>query len=578
MKKITIAALILVQGHLAAQKSLNLNFENEVAGSEMPKKWYVEGQGFKFSLDEKEKFSGKRSLKIQSHDSTNKQVAVCLNSFPLEYVKDKSIEFKGKIKTAAIYNGYAGLWWRVDGKDNSSHGFDDMADRGLRGDNDWTEVSIHMEIKGDVEKIFFGGLITGTGTVWFDNFEVFIEGKRFEDVEPKIIKPTRERISWLKKQIIPLKTFDPTVEGYQDLEQLGELIGDAQVVALGETTHGSSEIFQMKHRIVKYLTQKKDFSIFSIEANLPESYKINEYIFDGKGDPIQLIRGMYFWTWQTQEVLEMVEWMKEQNKTGKKIKFTGFDMQFFNASVSELNSAFENEPGLLDEINALKHALNTLKENLKKTGRIITQDYDTARVNQVLLNLKSAIQSSAYSKEKKDWLTRHTRILEQFLDKSHLSRDKYMAENFEWILGQNPGSKIVIWAHNGHIQKTGYSMGKFLAESLKEDYITVGFTFHKGKYTAIGKNGLNTYRAQDSYEGTFEYMFQSLNEPIFLLDLRKVKNDNSEHGQWMKEALRFRQVGSLKVPSEFQETNLLEDFDLLVFINESTNSELFKVE
>ena len=56
------------------------------------------------------------------------------------------------------------------------------------------------------------------------------------------------------------------------------------------------------------------------------------------------------------------------------------------------------------------------------------------------------------------------------------------------------------------------------------------------------------------------------------MDLREINNDDSEHGQWIKENLEFRIVGANKVSSEFQETNLLEDFDLLIFINESTNS------
>lgn len=576
MKRITIIILILTSNFLVAQKSLNLDFEYEVAGSNIPKKWYVGNRGYNISLEEKEIFSREKSLKMESNNPSTEQFGVCTNNFPVEYAIDKTIEFKGKIKTSSVKEGYAGLWWRIDSKDKSMLGFDNMADRGIAGDQDWTEVSIKMEVKGDVEKILFGALLTGTGIAWFDNFEVFIDGKKFEDIEPKIIKPTKERITWLRKRIYPLKSFDPKFENTDDLEIFGKLVGDTKVVALGETTHGSSEIFQMKHRLVKYLTQNKGFDIFSIEANMPESYKMNEYTFEGKGKPKELIRGMYFWTWRTQEVLEMVEWMKEQNKTDKKIKFTGFDMQYFNESVRELKHGFKDKPDLLKDINELRYTLDSLKEISKKSRGRITQNYDKERVNEILFNIKSAIQMSSHQNLEKEWLLRNVRIIEQFLDMDYISRDKYMAENLEWIHKQNPESKIAIWAHNGHIKKTDYRMGKFLAQSLQDDYLTVGFTFHKGKYTAVGKNRLNTYEAQDSYEGTFEYIFQSLNEPIFLLDLRKIKNDNSEHGQWIKEALEFRRVGAMKVPNEFKETKLLEDFDMIIFINESTNSKLLK--
>lgn len=70
------------------------------------------------------------------------------------------------------------------------------------------------------------------------------------------------------------------------------------------------------------------FNIFSIEANMPEAYRLNDYVLNGNGDPATLIKGMYFWTWSTEEVLDMVLWMREFNKSGKaRVQFTGFDMQ-----------------------------------------------------------------------------------------------------------------------------------------------------------------------------------------------------------------------------------------------------------
>ncbi len=140
-------------------------------------------------------------------------------------------------------------------------------------------------------------------------------------------EPGGAQIDWVKKNVIPFKTVKAE-GGFEDLAALKELIGDARIVSLGESTHGSREIFQMKHRLVEFLAAEMDFTIFSIEANMPESYRVNDYVLGGEGDPKRLIGGMYFWTWDTEEVLEMVEWMRRFND-GKKgrIEFTGFDMQ-----------------------------------------------------------------------------------------------------------------------------------------------------------------------------------------------------------------------------------------------------------
>src|SRR5262249_22262035 len=124
------------------------------------------------------------------------------------------------------------------------------------------------------------------------------------------------------------------------------------IVALGEATHGTSEFFTMKHRLTEFLASEMGFTLFAIEANMPEAYRVNQYVLTGKGDPKELLRGMYFWTWNTQEVLDMILWMRRFNESGKgRVQFLGFDMQF--GKVAEANvRAFvaELDPGYAQEL------------------------------------------------------------------------------------------------------------------------------------------------------------------------------------------------------------------------------------
>src|SRR5689334_21304093 len=134
-------------------------------------------------------------------------------------------------------------------------------------------------------------------------------------------------LQWIRVNAIPLTTTEAG-HGFADLQRLKPLIGNARIVSLGEATHGTREFFQLKHRMLEYLAGEKGFTIFSIEANMPEAYRLNDYVLNGKGDPATLIKGMYFWTWSTEEVLDMVQWMREFNQSGKgRVQFTGFDMQ-----------------------------------------------------------------------------------------------------------------------------------------------------------------------------------------------------------------------------------------------------------
>ena len=121
--------------------------------------------------------------------------------------------------------------------------------------------------------------------------------------------------------------------GFDDMQPLKKVVCDARIVSLGEATHGTREFFQLKHRMLEFLAAEMGFTIFSIEANMPEAYRLNDFVLNGTGDPAKLIKGMYFWTWDTQEVLDMVLWMREFNKSGNgRVEFTGFDMQTPNVA------------------------------------------------------------------------------------------------------------------------------------------------------------------------------------------------------------------------------------------------------
>ena len=208
-----------------SQEFLNLDFEYEIQGTSIPRKWRIINNGYKTELEAKVKFSAAKGLRIQSDNPTKNQFGGCASSFPVDLVRGKSVEFKGKIKTASLINGYAGLWWRVDGE-KGILGFDNMADRGVKGTQDWTNASIRMKVAKNAIDINFGALFSGEGTAWFDDFEIFIDGEKFTDVKPRLTESTKEELAWLKKYIYPLKTVDPGTAVNQDLKVLQKLVGD----------------------------------------------------------------------------------------------------------------------------------------------------------------------------------------------------------------------------------------------------------------------------------------------------------------------------------------------------------------
>src|SRR5688572_2644001 len=82
---------------------------------------------------------------------------------------------------------------------------------------------------------------------------------------------------WVRSTAIRLQTVEAG-RGFADLQPLKRVVGNARIVSLGEATHGTREFFQLKHRLLEFLATEMGFTIFSIEANLPEAYRLNDYV------------------------------------------------------------------------------------------------------------------------------------------------------------------------------------------------------------------------------------------------------------------------------------------------------------
>ncbi len=136
-----------------------------------------------------------------------------------------------------------------------------------------------------------------------------------------------EVIAWLKANAVPLATTEPG-SGFQDIEFLRPIIDQARIVSIGETTHGTREFFQIRHRLIEYCVSQLGFSMIGLEAMYGEEQALNDYVLNGKGGAANAIAGMIFWQWQNEEMIAIVEWVRAWNLANeRKVKFYGFDMQ-----------------------------------------------------------------------------------------------------------------------------------------------------------------------------------------------------------------------------------------------------------
>jgi len=147
-------------------------------------------------------------------------------------------------------------------------------------------------------------------------------------------QPTSSPVqSWIKQHAIPLKTTNPQAP-LDDLQPLQQIVGSASIVGLGEATHGSHEFFTMKQRLLEFLVEKMGFTMFAMEGSWSAGEQINTYVLTGQGDAAQLLQQFHIWTWNTQEVLGPVQWVRSYDADPghvQKVCFAGFDCQNIEA-------------------------------------------------------------------------------------------------------------------------------------------------------------------------------------------------------------------------------------------------------
>jgi erythromycin esterase len=525
---------------------------------------------FEARPDSSVKQSGQQSLRIQTSPSpVGFAYGSMVQELKPEEWANKHVRLSGFIRTENVTGGFAGLWWyALNASGDLSYA--DLSANGPSGTTPWTSYAVELDIPADVQTLFFGVEVYGTGTAWFDGLEIEVDGQPWRDGHaPHLPEPSPGDVHWVRDRAIPLATVQAG-NGFADLQPLKDILGSSRIVSLGEATHGTREIFQTKHRLLEFLATEMGFTHFAIEANMPEAYKVNEYVLTGVGDPAELLEGMYFWTWNTQEVLDMILWMREFNASGRgRLQFLGFDMQFSQVARANVRSFLARvEPAYIPQANSAFVRILQVEQHI----RSITAA-DVAAIRDVFehLSARRADYLQIASAEDVDWAIQNARVsLQSAEDLAGItSRDKSMAANVEWILDHAPaGSKIVLWAHNLHVSKRADWMGKYLAERYGDDMYVLGFAFGEGRYNAQGPRGLTSHEALAPVPGSLETLLEATGIPRFLLDLR----GENGHSTWFKKPVGLRSIGSITVRCSYVPTVVGEEYDGLIWLNPTSPS------
>jgi len=564
-----------------AQPVRNLNFDEPgIVNPNQPLGWSTQWVGYELSLDSLKVHSGRFSLKTERLPDHSSGYDISRQNIPADLLTGKDLEVRVWMRSENIQNGNIVFRMAVFDEDSDVLEFIQFPEGGLTGTTEWNQYTAKTFISSDANQISLDAFHNGEGKAWFDTVELYIDGEKYDPGSYTPWSATTDQIKWLKKNAIPISTDIPGSD-FSDLDQLKLLFENAEIVGLGEATHGTKEFFRMKHRIIEWIAQGQDTVIFAIEANMPEARSINDYIHTGNGDPKELLARLHYWTWNTEEVLQLIEWMRSYNKSDKgKLEFWGFDMAFPRVAADSVHSFIQKaDPMFLEELEKNYEIPVDPDELRRMNDREITGIQEqTKKVTEHLSDNKKKF-SQIYDSADVEWVIQYSRIVEQAVSRftpNGNSRDESMAENINWIYEQRKSNApLLIWAHNDHIERSSNRFGKLLAGQYGDDYVNVGFSFGEGNYSAVlGPNEpVASYPSPYPKEGSVEYVFQTVGIPIFALNLDELKN--SPNGSWLKESKPIKSIGSVARDDPYRNIPVAHYFDIMIYFDQTEASHSF---
>ena len=344
-----------------------------------------------------------------------------------------------------------------------------------------------------------------------------------------------------------------------DLAFFAEELKDVQILALGESTHGTREIFQMKHRMISYLIENHDFKLVTIEAGVEPCRHIDEYVRHGRGELGRALSKQSYWTWDTLEVTHMLEWMREYNLScvpGEECGFVGFDMKPIEGACDNLRALvlgldlpqkekalqvisdcrdlawYQPEPQEIPDVFWLNGWLASLRHDLsqhinEETYRLAQED--ARYMSQFVLSVKRLQEGET------SWAG---------------IRDDFMARNVKRLADENPGQKLIVWAHNGHVANDGVnkSMGWHLKQYYGSRYYTIGFLMGVGGFQSRDSRTLElrSFSIKEPFPGTWdETFYQSFGKKNWYLPTRTSAAASPAFNDWVNQEKPSFLIGAM---------------------------------
>lgn len=379
------------------------------------------------------------------------------------------------------------------------------------------------------------------------------------------------------------------------------MIGHARVVAIGESSHFIREYWLMRQRILRFLVERCGFTIFAFEFGFSEGVAVDAWARGGgaDGDLDQLVAGML-----PLGFAEQLRWLRRHNAdAASAVRFAGVDIPAAGGSLlpalepladyvrkvdPESMPRLEKALGIASKVagssmataspawarlnaaeqNALTSVLARLLIRFRAAAVLYISRSDQSSYDIALRRLEAACCADYHFSAMADLYAGRG------LTADTTDREIYMAESVQWHLDHAPDSRMVLQAHNAHIQKTAISydgrlsafpMGQHLGRAMGEDYFAIALTSTSGQTAdmLLDENAefgfaIKSQPVPPPEEGSVEKAFVDAGLGLAIADLRTAPRD----GQGAPDRIQMQ--------GAFLQTPVLDAFDAVVNVPDTT--------
>ena len=350
--------------------------------------------------------------------------------------------------------------------------------------------------------------------------------------------------------------------------------------------------------------------MLAIETGYSSSTDINDYILGKSNDGAKALENQGFWVWNTEEMRDMLGWMRSCNasvSTNKKVKIVGFDIHYNEPGKQKIlaylkqvapERVADTEAFFKLEIEKLVETAYFTKNKQERVDVLAKIAEARTKYNELLgfLTLNEIRFVSQTSAAEFNQIHEYARVLAQLADAydrpldeaGGALRDYYMAENIKRLVAaESPDARIIVWAHNQHIstgresEKYPY-MGFHLRRFFGDAYYALGFSFNQGSFQARdfspkANRELMQFTVSPAPEGSVDWYFARVGIKSYFIDLRHPAKSDTV-AEWLTTPHPMRVIGSYynsqAEKNYFIPVTLKQEFDGIVFFDKITRAHL----